>query len=338
MKPDHNQYKILIVEDNPGDQLLVEEYLAEHLHKVNVIQASTFKEFRQIYLNEHSNFNIILLDLSLPDISRENLIEEARKISQTNPVIILTGYGDLDFAVKALSLGVSDYLVKDTINALVLYKSILYAIERYRFVQSLKESEKRYMDLFHLSPAPLWVYDQSSLVFLDVNESAIRHYGYAHEEFLSMTLDQLWAQPFETYAQQLGATNPIGPRTLPETFRHLKKDGTEISVELSVNEISFKGLRASIVQASDVTEKLRHMTAIEIQNDRLREIAWTQSHIVRAPVARLIGLIDLIKTGGLNETEKETYLNHVISSAEEVDVIIKDIVDKSQTVFKPTTQ
>jgi PAS domain S-box-containing protein len=333
MKPDQNQYRILIVEDNPGDQLLVEEYLTEHLLKVHVFQASTFKEFRQIYLNEHGNFNIILLDLSLPDISRENLIEEARKLSITNPVIILTGYGDLDFAVKALSLGVSDYLVKDTINALVLYKSILYAIERHRFVQSLKESEKRYMDLFHLSPAPLWVYDQASLAFLDVNESAIQHYGYSQHEFLALTLNQLWTdEGFDLFLTELKA-GP-GPRTLLSTYKHRKSNGDEIFVELSINAIHFKGLQATIVQASDVTEKLRHMTAIEIQNDRLRDIAWTQSHIVRAPVARLIGLIDLIKTGGLNEHEKEMYLGHVVSSAEEVDVIIKNIVDKSQSVIK----
>jgi PAS domain S-box-containing protein len=333
MKPDQDQYRILIVEDNPGDQLLVEEYLTEHLQKVHVFQASTFKEFRQIYFNEHGNFNIILLDLSLPDISRENLIEEARKLSITNPVIILTGYGDLDFAVKALSFGVSDYLVKDTINALVLYKSILYAIERHRFVQSLKESEKRYMDLFHLSPAPLWVYDQASLAFLDVNESAIQHYGYSQHEFLALTLNQLWAdEGFDLFLTELKA-GP-GPRTLPGTYKHRQSNGYEIFVELSINAIHFKGLQATIVQASDITEKLRHMTAIEIQNDRLRDIAWTQSHIVRAPVARLIGLIDLIKKGGLNDQEKEMYLGHVVSSAEEVDVIIKDIVDKSQSVIK----
>ena len=333
MKPDTNHYRILIVEDNPGDQLLVEEYLEEHLLKVSIFKASTFKEFRQLYQNENGNFNIVLLDLSLPDISRENLIEEARKLSVTNPVIILTGYGDLDFAIKALSLGVSDYLVKDTINALVLYKSILYAIERHRFVQSLKESEKRYMDLFHLSPAPLWVYDQGSLAFLDVNESAIQHYGYSQHEFLSFTLNQLWADDgLDTFITALNAGT--GPRTLPGTYKHRKSNGNEIFVELSINAIHFKGLQATIVQASDVTEKLRHMTAIEIQNDRLRDIAWTQSHIVRAPVARLIGLIDLIKTGGLNEQEKEMYLGHVVSSAEEVDVIIKDIVDKSQSVIK----
>lgn len=333
MKPDYNQYRILIVEDNPGDQLLVEEYLGEHLQKANIFQANTFKAFKQIYFNEQGNFNIILLDLSLPDISRENLIDEARKISQTNPVIILTGYGDLDFAVKALSLGVSDYLVKDTINALILYKSILYALERHRFVQSLKESEKRYMELFQLSPAPLWVFDQTTLAFLDVNESAIQHYGYSHHEFLSFTLNQLWADDgLDAFITALNA-GP-GPRIVPGTYKHRKSNGEQIFVELSINAIHFKGLQATIVQASDVTEKLRHMTAIEIQNDKLRDIAWTQSHIVRAPVARLIGLIDLIKTGGLNDKEKETYLDHVVSSAEEVDVIIKDIVDKSQSVIK----
>lgn len=241
MKPDYNQYRVLIVEDNPGDQLLVEEYLGEHLHKASIFKANTYKSFRQIYFNEHGNFNIILLDLSLPDISRENLVEEARKITQTCPVIILTGYGDMDFAVKALSFGVSDYLVKDTINALVLYKSILYAIERHRFVQSLKESEKRYMDLFQLSPAPLWVFDQTTLGFLDVNESAIRHYGYSHDEFLSLTLSQLWADDsLDAFIAALNA-GP-GPRTLPDTYKHRKSNGEEIFVELSINAIHFKGL------------------------------------------------------------------------------------------------
>jgi len=51
-------------------------------------------------------------------------------------------------------------------------------------------------------------------------------------------------------------------------------------------------------------------------------------------VARLIGLIEIIKTKGLNDEEKETYKNHVLSSADEVNVIIKDIVDKSQSVIK----
>src|SRR5690606_5724016 len=130
------------------------------------------------------------LDLSLPDVSKEELIKSSKEFNQL-PVIILTGYSDMDFAVNSLSQGVSDYLIKDMITPLILYKSVIYSIERHRFLQSLIASEKRYMDLFHLSPAPMWVYNLETLEFLDVNKAAVNNYGYTREEFMSMTLKDI---------------------------------------------------------------------------------------------------------------------------------------------------
>jgi len=72
---------------------------------------------------------------------------------------------------------------------------------------------------------------------------------------------------------------------------------------------------------------------IEKQNKKLREIAWTQSHIVRAPVARLMGIIELFKEDMLNTSEKEKMLDHILDSAIELDDIIKDIVKKSKSIF-----
>jgi PAS domain S-box-containing protein len=284
--------------------------------------------------DQNYNFDVILLDLSLPDISRERLIDEAVKILQATPIIILTGYSDMDFAANSLSIGISDYLVKDTISPLVLYKSLLYAFQRFRFLQSLRASEKRYFDLFHLSPAPMFVFDIQTLSFLDVNEAAIQHYGYSKKEFLSMSLIELRPEEdipllYKTIAESHGKIL----FHVNETVRHKKKDGSIIFVEIKSSTIQFEDKDAKIVLATDLTDRITHQKAIENQNIRLKEIAWTQSHVVRAPVAKILGLIDLLKTNELPPEEQNALLGHIFSSAEEIDQIIKDIVYKAESVL-----
>ena len=74
------------------------------------------------YHKQKNNFDIIFLDLSLPDKNGLELVEEVENLANDKPIIILTGYQDANFAVKSLSLGASDYLVKDVLNPTVLSK------------------------------------------------------------------------------------------------------------------------------------------------------------------------------------------------------------------------
>lgn len=337
MSIDETSYRILVVEDNPGDYLLVEDYLEEHIKKPELVHAKCFKEALKLLEATGAHFDIILLDLSLPDVAREELIHKTGSIGHMAPVIILTGYSDLHFATKSLSLGVSDYLVKDTISSLMLYKSIIYAIERYRFLQSLRESEKRYMDLFHLSPEPMWVYDVNSYVFLDVNDAAIRQYGYTEAEFLQMRTKDLRPVEGKTTGVVAAPKMPNITKSQPkEITKHQKKDGSVIFVETIRNIINFNGIHAEIVLATDITEKILQINAIQEQNKKLKEIAWAQSHIMRAPVARMMSLIDLMKSGHLSSEEQQDFLSHVLESAQEIDKIIIDIVNKSQLVMEKT--
>ena len=80
---------------------------------------------------------------------------------------------------------------------------------------------------------------------------------------------------------------------------------------------------------TDVTEKLAHIKAIEDQNKLLKQIAWEQSHLFRAPLSRLMGIVDLIDNGKLQVSEKEDLLTDVIESANEMDTIVKDISEKT---------
>jgi PAS domain S-box-containing protein len=120
----------------------------------------------------------------------------------------------------------------------------------------LEESEERYRLLFDRNPHPTWVYDTDTLQFLAVNEAAIRHYGYSRDEFLLMTIRDI--RPADEQDALQKALDEYGETPIPQTigiFKHQKKDGALIEVEISSAEIAFSHRRAGLVLAMDVTEK-----------------------------------------------------------------------------------
>ena len=139
----HSNHRILIIEDNPGDFALVEEFLLEQIEAPSIFEAVNHREAMEILAGPDAPFDVILLDLSLPDKTGLPLIGEIVGISRNAPVIVLTGYADLNFGVKSLSLGISDYILKDELTALSLYKSIVYSMERKRVIMALENSELR---------------------------------------------------------------------------------------------------------------------------------------------------------------------------------------------------
>ena len=122
--------------------------------------------------------------------------------------------------------------------------------------KALEASEQRYRLLFDGNPVPMWVYDQATLEFLTVNGTAIERYGYSREEFLRMTLKDI--RPQEDVEKLLKAT-AAAPAGLQQEWpwRHRKKDGQIISVEITEHPLVFEGRAASLVMAIDITERLR---------------------------------------------------------------------------------
>lgn len=329
---DKQHYKVLVVEDNLADFVLIEDYLNEKFLSIEILRAINFKELKRI-LADTTDFQVLLLDLSLPDKEGAYLINETLSVVTDVPVIALTGYSDISFAIKSLSLGISDFLLKDELSAASLYKSIVYNIERNKTLLHLRESEQKYLELFHLSPQPMWVYDLDTLRFLDVNDAAIAHYGYSREEFLGMNIKDI--RPEEEIPRLERAVQFLRSHNTAVEYRevvHKKKDGTIIYVDIKSNSLHFNGKNAQIALASDITDFLKHTKAVELQNKRLREIAWLQSHVVRAPLARMLSLVDVMTTVDLTEEEKAEFLKNIVSSAKELDLIITDIISKSKQV------
>ena len=188
MLRDKNPYNILVVEDNPGDFMIVDSFLREQILNPFIVHAENYKQALSKLSEPDIVFDVILLDLSLPDKSGQNLINEMLLHAPSYPIIVLTGYSDIDFSIKSISQGIYDYLLKDELNETSLYKSIIYAIERKRIISELKNSEKRASDLFNFSPQPMMVYDPEDFQFIQVNKAAIDHYGYSNEEFMNMNM------------------------------------------------------------------------------------------------------------------------------------------------------
>ncbi|WP_114748303.1 response regulator [Pleomorphovibrio marinus] len=329
----HSTYKILVVEDNEGDSILIEEYLHEAIESPVLDFATTFEDAKIALSKKGIEFDVIVLDLTLPDNHGENLIREMCNLCKDSCLIVLTGYTDLEFGAKSLAYGVSDYLLKDEMTPTTLYKSILYSIGRKQASDQLLESEKRYKELFHLSPQPMFLHCLEANKILDVNEAAIQHYGYTKEEFLIMTMDELNPRESDvvlkpTYPHKNGEERPF---PLDKIYQHRKKNGEVIQVDLKGNHIEYLGKSAKIVLATDITDRMRYVKAIEDQNNKLQEIAWTQSHIVRAPLSRLMGLVqsleDLEKELGAKEVK-----NLIIKSAKELDQVIRKIVSKTDNI------
>ena len=243
---------LLIIEDNLGDFVLIETYLIENIKNPIIIRAVNFQQSKDI-LNSKTDFDVIFLDLSLPDESGEKLVTEIIKLARSTPVIALTGYADKDFIVKILSLGVSDYLLKDELNASLLQKSIVFNIERKRVNNELNESEKKYRSLFDLSPIPMWVIDPESLIILNANVSATQNYGYSNAEFLKMKLEDI------KEVEKLKTSKNNFSNTITT---HIKKNGDLIHVELQSSNIGFNNKNAWLVMAVDVTEKINAQQAL----------------------------------------------------------------------------
>jgi PAS domain S-box-containing protein len=129
----------------------------------------------------------------------------------------------------------------------------------------LHESEEQYRLVFDKNPHPMWVFDVITLGFLAVNEQAVQHYGYTRAEFLSMTIKEI--RPPQEVARLLKYVEEAKHSLslalcITGAWRHRKKDGSLMEIELSAVPIRFQAREAVLVLATDVTVRLQMEEAL----------------------------------------------------------------------------
>lgn len=176
--------------------------------------------------------------------------------------------------------------------------------------------------------------DISGLKILYVNAAFTRITGYLSEEVVGKSPALLRGfsparNDFDKLQDAIYNVEPLKGSTL----RYVR-DGEEFFINLALLPVAdTRGVHTHwIAIGHDVTDRLRYISEIEERNHKLQEIAWMQSHVIRAPLARLMGLIDLIRNYQHSDTEKNELLDHVLTSAYALDEIIRDISSKTERI------
>jgi two-component system, cell cycle sensor histidine kinase and response regulator CckA len=231
-------YKILLIEDNPGDAALIREMLRDAAYG-DVACAERLSAGLQLL--QRQSFDLILLDLGLPDSSG---METFRRIQHENPdlpVIVLTGLTDEEIAIMAISQGAQDFLVKGRIEGELLGRAIRYAIERNRAQRLLSHSEEKFRAFFESAGIGAIQLELPTGRFQRVNDRYCEITGYQREELLSMSFLDIThpddRQP-DLEGFQLMISGKIS-RHFAEK-RYIRKDSSIVWVQLSATLVTDK--------------------------------------------------------------------------------------------------
>jgi PAS domain S-box-containing protein len=275
----------VVIDDTAADRLLVETLLKHAGYTVTTCADG----LAGLDLIKEELPDLIVADLITPGIDGYDLARAVRGNASTvaTPIVLQTAhYLEADVRRLAAQIGVRNVIIKpfepqaflDTVAAAVQDNPAVdpagnghttsdFHVEHLRLV-SAKLHEKvreldiargefettasRYRNLFRIHPEPMWVFNVETLRFLEVNDAAVRRYGYSRDEFLAMTIDKIY--PPEELPAILAGLRKFTELESVSGF-HLLKDGTVIEVEVSTRDVG-KGLR--YVMAQDVTEKKKY--------------------------------------------------------------------------------
>ncbi|HJR17162.1 MAG TPA: ATP-binding protein, partial [Gemmatimonadales bacterium] len=163
-----------------------------------------------------------------------------------------------------------EYNVDDLGFAEELASRAALAVDNARLFLAAREADEGYGMLFRSNPQPMWVFDVDTLAFLEVNDAAIRHYGYSQDEFLTMTIMDI-LPPDDAPGLHHGLERTSGHRADVALAQHQRKDGTIVDMELVSHEMEVGGRRARLVLGTDITERTRTRAALQHSEEQLRE-------------------------------------------------------------------
>ncbi len=258
--------KLLLVEDNPMDARMIKTILAKASHDFSfeIILAETLLSAQeQICATE---FDLILLDLSLPDetglITLFKILEHAKGV----PIIVLTVIEDETIGIKAVQAGAQDYLVKGQVSNKMLLRSIRYATERYSLIKQLEKSrkieveisEEKFRHIYYNSPVMIYSFDDECNIS-DVNLKWLEITGYSKEETIGRRMDFLIKEDM-----QLVSSSAVIPEFSRNGYikgfpcQYIKKDGGIVDIILDcILTRTPSGKMMGLSVAQDITERVK---------------------------------------------------------------------------------
>ena len=296
---------LLLVEDNSGDARLLREMLNEQDSRTTEMTHAVCMSETERHLAERA-FDIILLDLVLPDAQGLAVVRRVRELAPRIPLVVLTGLDDESLAAQALQEGAQDYLIKGQIDTRALFRALRYAVERKTMEEALfVEKERAQVTLNSIGDAVICTDISGNVTFL--NPVAERMAGWSRQDaagrpmaevlrILDAASRQTTPNPME---KAVGQNQTVH---LPSNCILIRRDGFEIPIEDSVAPIHdregratgavivFRDVSAARTMALQMTHSAQHdfLTGLPnrmLLNDRISQsIAFAQRHKKRIAV------------------------------------------------------
>jgi PAS domain S-box-containing protein len=237
----------------------------------------------------------------------------------------------------------------ETGQPLLAIVTVVDITERKLADERLRTSEERYRTLFESNPNPMWVYDDETLSFLAVNAAAVRHYGFTQKEFMAMSLKDI--RPAEDVSALMDNLSQASQELDEATkWRHRKKDGALIDVEVTSHQVMWLGCRARLVLINDITarkraeqeirrlnvdleERVQQRTAeLESANKELEAFSYSVSHDLRSPLRTMDGFSQAVLEdyGPQLPDEGRRHLQTIRDGAQRMGVLIDDLLTFSR--------
>ncbi len=176
--PQTAQWKVLLVEDNPGDVLLLRQLLTESVNSPFELEHADRLAPALERLNA-GGIDLVLLDLSLPDSHGLETFAKALALAPQVPIIVMSGLDDEALAIETVHEGAQDYLVKGQVDFHVLSRSMRYAIERKQAEEALAKERDLFHTLMDNIPDRIFFKDDQSH-FMRVNRALAERFGLHH--------------------------------------------------------------------------------------------------------------------------------------------------------------
>jgi len=221
--------------------------------------------------------------------------------------------------------------------------------ERKRADEALRETEQQFRLLFASNPHPMYVYDLESLQFLEVNDAAVAQYGYTRDKFLQMRITDI--RPLEEVPRLMEELTRVwGDFSSSGQWRHQRRDGRIIDVEITSHTVTWGDRRAVLVLAQNITERkraeegLRRLSAeleqrvvertveLESANQELEAFSYSVSHDLRAPLRSMDGFSQVLLERYADALDERgvRYLNHIRDASQEMGQLIDALLQLSR--------
>ncbi|MEO7324966.1 MAG: PAS domain S-box protein [Dokdonella sp.] len=212
--------------------------------------------------------DVVLIDVT--DAAGLDAIAPLQERSPTTALVVLLSSDAPALRSQALAHGAQDCLAADELKADLLGYALRHAVAHARRERGANEHAAELRLLFDFNPHPMWMFDAATLRFIAVNQVAIAAYGFSEKEFLAMSVADIRATSLAARLnERIGSQSAM--QDASGIWRHRRKNGAEIEVEVYVQAVPQWGPDLCLAQARDVTAERRAMRTLEASERRFRD-------------------------------------------------------------------